>query len=282
MQKRRSFASAKRRYNIDLYAWKENIARFPDCALQEPRKQDYVGLITDTTNPSQRIHHSFDFHQDFIARKSLALYLLPSYVHAKKLGQVARFLREAAYTWLFVFPEDCTPGCKPIDQHSNRLTAIVYCDDYPKDPEENLKRFLWRTLPDNAERIHRHDTLANHTIAMQTQEAGLRIRQYILEHGTAEAAENRGFLEVAIYRFLRKAEKISNATVTPIQKDTWGNKLSFAFGCWSLRYLLPFTFLSVHVPFSHYLPFTNAPEMEPCSELHPWDDNLAWVYPEHD
>lgn len=107
----------------------------------------------------------YDFRQDHTARKSFGLSLLPAYIHAKKLGQATDFFHQATYLWLFTFPEDCTPGRKPLNQHTKRLLSVVYSKDYEEDPDEDVKHFLWKCLPDDPERILRRDTLANLTLS---------------------------------------------------------------------------------------------------------------------
>lgn len=42
---------------------------------------------------------------------------------------------------------------------------MIYRGDYEEDPDEDIKRFLWQTLPDDSERLHRRDTLANLTLS---------------------------------------------------------------------------------------------------------------------
>lgn len=91
--------------------------------------------------------------------------MLPAYVHAREKGELVEFLHEATYCWLFTFPEDTSPGRKPLNEQSYRLRSMIYGGDYEEDPDEDIKRFLWQTLPDDSERLHRRDTLANLTLS---------------------------------------------------------------------------------------------------------------------
>lgn len=91
--------------------------------------------------------------------------MLPAYVHAKENGELIDFIHEATYCWLFAFPEDASPGRKPLNLQSYRLRHMIYGDGYEEDPDEDIKRFLWQLLPDNSERLHRRDTLANLTLS---------------------------------------------------------------------------------------------------------------------
>lgn len=91
--------------------------------------------------------------------------MLPAYMQAKKQGELNDFLYEAIYHWLFTFPEDSSPGRKPLDQQSYRLLSVVYSRDYEEDPQEDINRFLRQSLPDDSERLRRRDTLADLTLS---------------------------------------------------------------------------------------------------------------------
>ncbi|KAE9393947.1 hypothetical protein BT96DRAFT_943520 [Gymnopus androsaceus JB14] len=210
---------------------------------------------------------------------SFGLALLPAYVHAKKLGQIANFFHQTTYMWLFAFPEDCTPGRKVLAQHTDRLTRIIYCGDFDEDLDEDIKRFLWKSLPDDANHLLRHNTLANLTLSLHIADSKLKIKAFMAEHGSEQAAKYWGMLQQALESFLERVLKHPTATVATIQKETWSKELSHAVVSWMRLNRLPFTFLTVHTPFPPYVPFSIAPEDELCSELRPWADGLRWVYP---
>lgn len=84
----------------------------------------------------------------------------------------------------------------------------------------------------------------------------------------------------ALRAFLERAVAHRTVIVAQIQKPSWSEELTSAVLSWTRLNRLPFEFLSVHAPFHPYFPFLVPPEMEPCSELRPWSDDLAWVYPE--
>ncbi|KAE9387304.1 hypothetical protein BT96DRAFT_1005243 [Gymnopus androsaceus JB14] len=237
-----------RRYRIDLESWRSNVAS--NFSTLELRMQNY---LQKPEQVNSWYHAPFDFRQDYAARKSFGLCLLPAYIHAKKLGQ-----------------------------HSQWLTSIVYGRDFEEDPDEDMKRFLWKSLPDDAGCLLRRNTLANLTLSMHISDSKVRIKGFIAEHGTAEAAVCRGFLQQALESFLERVLKHPTAVVAVIQKESWLEELLHAVVLWTRLNCLPFQFLAVHAPFTPYIPFSIAPEAEPCAELRPWADSLSWVYPERE
>ncbi|KAE9396950.1 hypothetical protein BT96DRAFT_996225 [Gymnopus androsaceus JB14] len=83
---------------MDLESWQANVAS--NFSSPEPRLQDY---LPRPERVNSQYHGLFDFRQDYAARKSFGLSLLPAYVHAKKLGQGAKFFHQATYMWLSLF-----------------------------------------------------------------------------------------------------------------------------------------------------------------------------------